>query len=278
MIELPDFLSKKELFDYLHKNKARIIAQKKANIKHADAINAYAPIALKSGQVIKSNKPLDIENLNEIKVRAIINTTKLIDSHMDMHVDGLWKKSLQENKMIMHLQEHVMKYDHIISEGEDLKAYTKEYDWKDLGFDFEGTTQGLVFDSLVKRSENEFMFRKYASGKVKNHSVGMQYVKMLMAVNDDDYPEEKMVWDKYYDMVANKEVADEFGYFFPILEAKVIEGSAVPLGSNWATPTENNNLDPSDQSEENEEKSRFAKHSTRIKLLNQRIKNKCQKQ
>ena len=44
-------------------------------------------------------------------------------------------------------------------------------------------------------------------------------------------------WDKYYPIVANKEVADERGFFWIVSEAKIIEGSAVVMGSNSATPT-----------------------------------------
>lgn len=36
---------------------------------------------------------------------------------------------------------------------------------------------------------------------------------------------------------VNPEVAEEKGYFWAVTEAKVIEGSAVPIGSNWITPT-----------------------------------------
>ena len=81
------------------------------------------------------------------------------------------------------------------------------------------------------------MFKQYADGNVQNHSVGMRYVKLFLAVNDEDYKEEKSVWDKYYPTIANKEAAAAQGYFWAVTEAKVIEGSAVPIGSNQITPT-----------------------------------------
>jgi hypothetical protein len=58
-----------------------------------------------------------------------------------------------------------------------------------------------------------------------------------MNVSDKRYQEDKANWDKYYPMVANKEKADEEGYFFAVTEAKIIEGSAVLKGSNYVTPT-----------------------------------------
>ena len=70
------------------------------------------------------------------------------------------------------------------------------------------------------------MSKKYKQNKVKNHSVGMRYVKLDLAMNSESKwdEEEKKVWDKYYPIVANKEVADERGYFWVVTEAKIIEG------------------------------------------------------
>jgi len=221
-------MDKKELFAHLVKDKETLISQKKATIKHADGIN-FVGGAIIATKAISSSEGL--------QVKAVINTTNLLDSHGDVHIDGLWKKSLSENKNIMHLQEHEMKFDKIISSGEDLKASAKEYTWKELGYDFPGTTQALIFDSTIKQEKNAFMYKQYLNGNVKNHSVGMQYVKMILAVNDESYPAEFDAWNKYFPMVANKDAAEEAGHFWAIKEAKVIEGSAVPIGSNYATPT-----------------------------------------
>ena len=72
----------------------------------------------------------------------------------------------------------------------------------------------------------------------------MQYVKLALAINDEDYETELAVWDKYYDKIANKNVADNTGYFWAVTEAKAIEGSAVPIGSNQATPTHDIKVEP----------------------------------
>ena len=234
-MEIPVFENKKDLFAYLVTNKDKLIATKKATIKHGAAV----PFATGGQTPAMATKSIGsiTEAPDEVRVLAVINTTNLLDSHGDVHLPGLWKKSLQENRYIMHIQEHEMKFDHIIAEGEDLKAYTKKYKWSDLGFDFEGETEALIFDSLVKRSNNQLMFERYKNKKVKNHSVGMQYMKLMLAINSDDYPTEKEIWDKYYPAIANKAAADDAGFFWAIKEAKALEGSAVPLGSNFATPT-----------------------------------------
>ena len=228
-MKIPDFNTKKELFEFLIENKQTLIAQKKAEIKHADGV-LFGIVTDKS-----ANKA--VGNENEAQVKAIINTTNLMDSHKDVHIPGLWAKSLKENKNIMHIQEHKMSFDTIISDGVDLKAFTKEYKWKELGYAFEGSTEALVFDSTVKASRNPFMLKQYRDGNVKNHSVGMQYVKLVLCINDEDSGAEYEAWEKYYPMIANKSTADGYGYFWAVKEAKVIEGSAVPIGSNFATPT-----------------------------------------
>jgi hypothetical protein len=70
----------------------------------------------------------------------------------------------------------------------------------------------------------------------------MRYVKVAMAVNDKSWPDEFKTWNKYIDQVANREDVEKQGYFFAVTEAKVIEGSAVKRGANWATPTLENNM------------------------------------
>ena len=97
--------------------------------------------------------------------------------------------------------------------------------------------------ATIKRNRNAYMLDQYAKGYVKNHSVGMKYVKLSLAINDEDYKEEFAVWNEYIDIIANKQNTIENGFFYAVKEAKVIEGSAVPLGSNTITPTIENNVD-----------------------------------
>lgn len=243
-IDTSKFSSKKELFNFLVKNKQTIKAHKKAAIKHADgALTNYSIFNKNSYQIIKSNSPIPMDELGDsIKTKLIINTTNLVDSHKDLHLPGIWTKSLQENKRLLHLQEHKQGFENIISDGEDLKASTESFTFKDLGFDLIGETQALVFESNVTKDRNEFMFNQYAKGFVKEHSVGMYYVKLFLAVNDKDFSEEFEIWDKHIDSAANKDDVLEDGFFWAVTEAKAIEGSAVPLGSNFATPTLDNNI------------------------------------
>jgi hypothetical protein len=229
-----EFATKKELFKFLTENRDKLIAQKKAVKKEADCPVIVAPVIV---QTTKANKAAGPVNKDSLKVVCIINTTNFLDSHNDLHLPGLWTKSLKDNKMIMHLQEHEMEFDKIIADGEQLKAYTKTFTWSELGYPYQGSTEALVFESEILKSRNEYMLNQYANGWVRNHSVGMYYVKMDIAIDDEECPNEYEAWNKYYPQIANKEVADERGYFWYVLEAKCAEGSAVPIGSNTATPT-----------------------------------------
>jgi hypothetical protein len=170
----------------------------------------------------------------------VINTTNLIDSHTDCHIPNLWKKSLSETKILYLLQEHEMEFEKIIADSvkDELKAYTENVAWSKLGYSYEGKTQALIFDTQIKKEVNPFMFELYKQGRVYNHSVGMRYVKLYLCANrnEAEYAQEKENWDKYYLLVANKEAANERGYFWAVTEAKVVEGSAVIKGSNECTP------------------------------------------
>ncbi|TSA57818.1 hypothetical protein D4R42_00830 [bacterium] len=237
------FETRKEFYKFLIDNKDTLITQKKAEMKRADC-----PVIVKTVLVVDPQKAdavkadngtiADIANIDALKVIAVINTTNFMDSHMDVHIPGIWNKTIKDNKMVMHLQEHDMEFEKIIADGDQLKAYTKTYKWSELGYGYEGTTEALIFDSEILKDRNRYMFGQYAKGWVRNHSVGMYYVKFDLALNDEDQPNEYEAWKKYYPQIANKEVADEKGYFWYVLEAKLIEGSAVPLGSNIATPTQ----------------------------------------
>lgn len=232
-----EFANKEELFKALRENKNTLIAQKKAILKEADSTTYYIEVINSKGEAIKADSGSYNDDVSKLKAKLVINTTNLLDSHGDVHLKGIWSKTVKEQKNILLLQEHRMAFDHIISDS--VTASVKNMTWKSLGFDFEGNTEALVFETEIEKGRNEFMFNQYAKGYVKEHSVGMRYVKIELAINSESKwdVEEKEIWDKYYSEIANKELADERGYFWAVSEAKAIEGSAVVKGSNYATPT-----------------------------------------
>jgi len=237
MIQIPDFTEKKELFDWLKSNKHLLITEKKAQLKRADPVVFQVFELTEKGEVTKATVNPELLNLSEFPVKVVINTTNIRDSHKDVHIPGLWKKTLSEQKIIYLLQEHEMKFDHIISDK--VTAVTKSMRWDELGFNWPGNTEALIFDASITKERNPYMAEQYAKGYVKNHSVGMQYVKIDLAMNSDSkYDEaERKVWDKYIDQIVNKAEVEQDGYFWAVTEAKLVEGSAVPMGSNFVTPT-----------------------------------------
>lgn len=239
MTDLSKYTTKEELFNFLHSNKDMLMSEKKFDLKRSDAVNNDVLYYADNNNAYKEvSKPMDLLSKTTLKVQSVINTTNILDSHGDVHINGLWNKSLKEQKNLYLLREHKMSFDNIISDN--VAASTKIIKWSDIGFDYKGDTEALIFISEIDRERNEFMFKQYAKGWVRNHSVGMRYVRLFLAINSEDqeYKEEKEVWDKYYHIIVNKETAMDQGYFWAVTEAKVVEGSAVPIGANQATPTQ----------------------------------------
>lgn len=248
----PIFATKEELFRHIgkygtsdYKEKLNsLMAQKKMEIKYADGFFFNNTFYSDKENAFKQYSLKEQENSlakDTLRPMCIINTTNIIDSHMDLHIPKLWNVSLKQNgKRVLHLQEHKNTFQTILSSGKDLKAYTETSTWEELGFNFPGKTEALVFDSMIRRDRNEgskFMIDQYAKGYVNNHSVGMYYVRLIMCIGDESYGAEYEAWEKYLPMAVNPEVAEEKGYFWAVTEAKCVEGSAVPIGSNYATPT-----------------------------------------
>lgn len=233
MIEIPEFSNKIMLFDFLQKNKKTLLNQKKSQIKECDKISF---INHQDNDRSYSNKAELAVGSDPTKlfVSSVINTSNIIDSHKDLHIPGLWKKSLSENFEKYLVEEHKFNFRGIISD--EVTAYTKMMSFKKLGFDYEGSAEALIYDSIIDKSRNEYMFEQYAKRRVKNHSVGMRYVKVFMCIDSPMYEEAHEMWDKYAPYCANVGALEE-GFFWAVTEAKDVEGSAVVRGSNFVTPT-----------------------------------------
>ncbi len=233
-----DITTKEDLFKYLKDNKPLVMQQKKSAIKRCDAFSYVVPYYDNKEEFETKEVGVTVGiDTNHVELKFVGNTTNLMDSHDDMHVPKLWNKTVSDNPHFLHLQEHKMDFDKVIHDK--MLAYTKTVSWKSLKCNYEGNTQALFGNSLAPIDRNPYMIDQYRKGYVNNHSVGMRYKNIVMCINSDEkyYKEEKEFWDKYYPMMANKERADEKGYFFAVLEAELIEISAVVKGSNVVTPT-----------------------------------------
>lgn len=231
-----------DLFRYIKRNKELLIHQKKSSLKEADGICFNGPIVDKLGNVTKGGVGVKNDD-GTIRQSLVINTCYWYDSHGDVHIPGIWNKSLADNakrrvNQIFLLQEHKMLFEKIIADKSDVLPYTKNLTWRQLGYDYEGETEALIFDAIIRPNRNPYMYNQYKDGHVTNHSVGMYYVDMHLAIGykDKEFKEENDVWDKYFDKIPNKDDVMEDMVFWAITQAKVIEGSSVVKGSNVVTP------------------------------------------
>ncbi len=237
-IIIPTNLKGKELYKFLVENKSALIKQKKSVMKRTDPvcystmfINAAGQLETKG--VGDDNKVVDT---GITRVKVAMNTALFCDSQMDVLLPDSAKKSMKERKgMIPHIHDH--KWEVEAELGDVQNIYYQDLPIKDLGYNKSGTAQALIFETDIRKDYNEKLYTRYKAGKIKQHSIGLFYVTLELAINDPEYEKEIDFWNKYYDQVINKEVIDESGYFWVVSEYKLMEGSAVLFGSNILTPT-----------------------------------------
>jgi hypothetical protein len=229
------------MFQALKANKQQLIDKKKSAVKFTDDISF--PFVMDTEETTKK-EPADLE-LGDY-IYPIINTTKYLDSHHDLSIGK------------------------VISYPDEVELMVKDIAWKSLGKDYSGNTQALIFKSKLTDASNSDAFTAFKKNKGIQNSVRMLYISLDLAINDNstDFKAEKRNWEKYYPMIANKEVADERGYFWVISEAKIYkEGSAVLFGSNDATPVEYEepkHIEPLTSTQPNAAKSTLLSHLTNL--------------
>lgn len=222
------FEDKAELIKELVENKQLIIDAKKAEIKCSESVS----LSVVKSEAIKAEGEGDSN-----KIYPVINTTNYMDSHGDVHAVGIWDKSLSEQSGNIHyVLDHELKVGSVVAYPSNVKPFVKTMLWSDLGVNLPGETQALIYEVTLTGDEPQAFKNALKHGDIEN-SVRMQYVKIELAVNDDDYEEEKKAWLQNIDKVSNRDKAEEVGYFWYVKEAKIVkEGSAVLFGSNDATP------------------------------------------
>lgn len=233
-LNIPQFKDKKELYKYLIANKQELFDLKKSATKHADAVSIGERGVVK--ELKSTHLPAD-DLENGVVHRSIIgNTYYWLDSHDDVHVKGIFTKTIKENEnKIRHTHDHIQQLTAKV--GNFTSVYEKEVAWKDLGINKEGNTICLIADSAIKERYNKQIFDDYVNGEIDQHSVEMIYVKMALAINDKDEKEEYKNWQQVFPLLGNPEKALEQGYFFIQSESKLKAISCVVEGSNSLTGT-----------------------------------------
>jgi len=221
----------KDLIERYRANKQEVIDEKKSVLKFADASFGYMLGKSENPMAIKSDT---FEN-SEVEKLIVGNTYLWYDSHGDVHDKGCFATSIKEDLMPAHLHDHEFK---ILSQvGVVKEVMERKISWRKLGVDKDGFTEALLIKSDVKEEYNAKFYDMYKNGLIQQHSVGMRYVDLQLAVNSEEKwaKEEKAIWDEMYDKVGNKESIKS--HFWVVKEAKLFEVSAVLRGSNTLTPT-----------------------------------------
>jgi hypothetical protein len=239
-IIIPDHLTGKDLWKYLKENKSALIKQKKAVFKRFDPVTHSTMFITDSVQSATKAAGEDTkEDTGVLRVRVVANTSYWCDSQMDVLLPGAAKKSMKERKgMIPHLKNHDWTIEAELGDVVSIKY--EDIPLKSLGLNREGTANCIVFETDILKEYDEVLYKRYKAGKVKQHSIGLFYVNLELAVNapdDDFYEEEYKVWKKHIDKILNPEVPEQRGYFWVSSEFKLMENSAVLFGSNILTPT-----------------------------------------
>jgi len=243
---IKSFKTQKDLFRYLVEEKEEVLAQKKSIVKHAEgSLSILIPVDNKEFAT-KGVKPV-YENDKEagiLKRTLVANTYWWMDSHSDVHLgrgDDPEGKAVFTNTIknranrIFPRNQHDQSLDGKI--GKSINLYEAEISWRALGVGKTGMTEALFADAQIEKDRNERRFKDYLNNEIDQHSVGMRYIDIQTAVNDEEFPKEHALFQKYIGKLGNRQAAEQQGFFFPVSEAALIEYSAVSEGSNPLTPT-----------------------------------------
>lgn len=242
-IYFPDkiFATKEELFAALRDSVKNIIAVKTSEIydSHKKGVidvsfiakGAYAKLA---EDVIKVGP-----QMKEGYVYPIINTTKYMDSHDDVHFDGTFVRSAKEqNGKLFYVADHTIKIDSIIAWPSDVNVMVKNIPWSFVNKDYPGTTEALIYEIDKNKIVHSKALDIINEDRPVQNSVRMMYITVKLGMNSNmpNDKEYKAYYDSKIEQIVNRDTVDEQGYFFGVEEAKIIkEGSMVIQGSNDAT-------------------------------------------
>ena len=185
----------------------------------------------------QANKNISEGLQSELEVEVVANMVLYMDNDDDVLMRGAYNKSIRDKgASIPFLRDHIHEVGAIIAETLEVSA--RELDLAQLGIaSAVDTSEALVFRALVKRVYNKQVFTLYEDGLINQHSIGLQYVDLELAIDDPQAPQEKSLFDKVLAQMINPERARERGFMWVVNEIKVFENSAVLFGSNEATPT-----------------------------------------
>ncbi len=242
--ESKSFPTQKDLFAYLVENKQEVFDQKKSITKRAEG-GLSSIIAVDLGPVMKA-KPI-YENNKEagiLKRTIVTNTYWWMDTHSDVHLgrgeedeNAVFTETIKNRaNKIYPTDQHNWSLDGKM--GKTLALYESPISWRALGVGRTGMTEALFAEAEIHKAKNEARYNDYLNNEIDQHSVGMRYQDIQLAVNDqEEYPKEYAIYQKYINKIGNRQEVEKQGFFFPVGKAYLAEYSAVIAGSNELTPT-----------------------------------------
>ena len=230
-----EFKTKKELFHSLKDNEHTIIGLKKSTVFKS----------IEKGQSIPNLSiiPKSATQKNQYEsgfTYAAINSTHWLDSHQDVHIKGCYTRTVKEQQgRVYYIDTHMKGLSNIITMKNDIEMFYDDIEWSLLGKNIQGTTEALFFKMPNDKIKTDYLNLIQQDKELQN-SLAMTYKNIVMAIDSDDseFKENKDVFDKYIDTIANKEQAQKDGIFFAVKELAIMgEGSLCPIvgGSNSAT-------------------------------------------
>jgi len=231
------FQTKEELFIELKANNDFIIDAKKSQIYKS--CEKGQSVSVKSIDLLKFSEENKALKLDENYYYLVVNSTNILDSHEDLHVNGIWNKSVKEIQGKNYLvEDHDLEISKVIVRKEHIEIFTAIVPFSILGKNYQGNTEVLVYKVPKNQVKNPIVKEWLDSGDSIEASVRMQYVTILLAMdsNAPDDATEKKNYDDYIGLIANKDEFEYISHFYIVKEAKnVKESSLVPFGSNWVT-------------------------------------------
>ena len=228
-----EYLSKELMFADLKANKELIIKEKKANIYKS--CDKGIGIIAKSLRLEATKETFKDDNSYYIAV----NTTNVLDSHGDLHVKGIWNKTVKEQQQQNYLLlDHKMEMGSVAVKKEHVEMFLADIPFSSVGKTFAGNTQALIYkvskDNVINPIAKEWL----ESGDDIEASVRMQYVNVELAMNSEDKRDkaELKTFNDNIGNIANKSDFEDLTHFWVIKEAKNLgESSLVLMGSNSST-------------------------------------------
>lgn len=237
-----EFATKEDLFSALRESKELIIANKKADIQKS--CEKGTSVSCKSLDLLNFTDQLKGIKIDDNFFYIAVNTTRILDSHNDLHIDGIWNKSIKEQQGNNYLVlDHELCIDKVAVRKEYVEMFVAKLPFAMFGQPYKGDTQALIYkvpkDKVINKSAKDWL----NSGDQIEASVRMQYVTIEFAM-DSNSPQditEKTRYDEFINVIANKDDFEYIPYFFVVKEAKnVRESSLVVAGSNHVTGNINN--------------------------------------